>query len=244
MFHGTKPKIDHLRTIGCTAYVHVPPKSRSFKFSPSAKITRLIGYSESRKAYRVVDSAHKIFDARDITFNEFENLAGQKGFPGADAVVLGNYEEYIPVEIDDGTIPPTPPLTTPSELQDREYYQARLARMQANPPMWGSPDGLSSTPNTVYQPNITAPTTMPATSAPTNNTVEQGGEHNPHQQPSADPTSPTNLHNQELAIPPSPDISTPPEVDSSIRTQKNWQRQTLTQLPSFPSCRPNYHSKK
>jgi len=58
LFHGIKPKIDHLRTIGCTAYVHVPPKSRDFKFSPSAKITRLIGYSDSRKAYRVVDSSH------------------------------------------------------------------------------------------------------------------------------------------------------------------------------------------
>eukprot|EP00798_Chlamydomonas_sp_ICE-L_P022873 gene22873-biopygen31503 len=35
MFYGTKPKVDHLRIFGCTAYVHVPVKSREFKFAPS-----------------------------------------------------------------------------------------------------------------------------------------------------------------------------------------------------------------
>eukprot|EP00798_Chlamydomonas_sp_ICE-L_P010061 gene10061-biopygen7245 len=40
MFYGTKPNVDHLRIIGCTAYVQIPVKSRDFKFAPSAKITR------------------------------------------------------------------------------------------------------------------------------------------------------------------------------------------------------------
>eukprot|EP00798_Chlamydomonas_sp_ICE-L_P005173 gene5173-biopygen12229 len=31
MFYGTKPSVDHLRIIGCTAYVHIRVKSRNFK---------------------------------------------------------------------------------------------------------------------------------------------------------------------------------------------------------------------
>ena len=70
--------------------------------------------SHIRKAYIVVDSNHKIFDARDITFNEFENLAGQKGFPGPDAVILGMYEEDTPFEPDEEKISPSP---SPSEIK-------------------------------------------------------------------------------------------------------------------------------
>eukprot|EP00798_Chlamydomonas_sp_ICE-L_P029107 gene29107-biopygen32972 len=72
---------------------------------------------------------------RDITFNEFENLAGQKRFPGPDAVVLGNYEEDVPVELDDDMVPA--PVTTPSELREMELYNERKLRLQANPPQWG-----------------------------------------------------------------------------------------------------------
>jgi len=55
---------------------------------------------------------------------------------------------------------------------------------------------------------------MPAASAPTLNTIEQGAEHNP--QENADPPNPTLPPNQELATPPSPDISPPPEIDISL----------------------------
>eukprot|EP00798_Chlamydomonas_sp_ICE-L_P027502 gene27502-biopygen3352 len=123
MFHGVKPYIDHLITIGCTAYVHIPPKTRACKFSPSAKITWLIGYSMKRKAYRVVDSDHKIFDATHITFDEFENSGGKYGFPGPDAVVLGIYEEENPLEPDEDK---DPTLPSPTELKDMEVFQARL----------------------------------------------------------------------------------------------------------------------
>eukprot|EP00798_Chlamydomonas_sp_ICE-L_P022572 gene22572-biopygen31241 len=150
MFHGVKPKIDHLRTIGCTAYVHIPPKTRAWKFSPSVKITRLIGYSEKRKAYRVVDSDHKIFDDRDITFNEFENLAGKDGFPGPDAVVLGIHEEDTPLEPDEDN---DPTVLLLKELEDMEEHQARLLRHREAPPNWGSPSehDISHTPSTIQQ---------------------------------------------------------------------------------------------
>eukprot|EP00798_Chlamydomonas_sp_ICE-L_P009075 gene9075-biopygen8963 len=96
MFHGTKPKVDHLRTIGCTAYVLIPPKDRSFKLAPSAQLARLVRYSANRKAYRVVYPNHKIMEVRDISFNEAENLAEQKGFPGPDAQILGNHDDPAP----------------------------------------------------------------------------------------------------------------------------------------------------
>eukprot|EP00798_Chlamydomonas_sp_ICE-L_P017849 gene17849-biopygen26817 len=116
MFYGTKPSVDHLRIIGCTAYVHIPVKSRSL-FAPSAKITRLEGYSDSRKAYRVVDENQKIYDARDITFNEHENLAGLKGFPGPDDQDEISQPNDPPMESEPrhtNTIPPQP-YTPPME---------------------------------------------------------------------------------------------------------------------------------
>eukprot|EP00798_Chlamydomonas_sp_ICE-L_P002533 gene2533-biopygen3559 len=57
---------------------------------------RLIGYSDKRKAYKVVDTNNKIIDARDITFNESEKLAGLKDFPGPDTEILGDYQDDIP----------------------------------------------------------------------------------------------------------------------------------------------------
>eukprot|EP00798_Chlamydomonas_sp_ICE-L_P021525 gene21525-biopygen30232 len=135
MFYGTKPSVDHLRIIGCTAYVHIPVKSRSFNFAPSAKITRLVGYSDSRKAYREVDENHKIYDARDITFNEHENLAGLKGFPGPDDQDEISHPNDPPMESEPrhtNTIPPqpyTPPMEpipdiTPPDPQLRRSERA------------------------------------------------------------------------------------------------------------------------
>ena len=147
----------------------------------------------------MVDSSHNFFDARDITFNEFENLAGQKGFPGADAVVLGNYEDDIPIEIDeDDPTPPAPAIPTQSELIEREYILARQAKYQTNPQVWGLPDNLSSNPETVYQPTFTLPasTLTPAASTPHNQTVEQGDEHIP--QEVENPPNPPSPPHQEL----------------------------------------------
>eukprot|EP00798_Chlamydomonas_sp_ICE-L_P029062 gene29062-biopygen32929 len=158
MFYGTKPKVNHLRIIGCTAYVHIPVKSRYFKFAPSAKITRLIGYSDNRKAHRVVDENHKIFDARDITFNEHENLAGLKGFPGPDDIVQGEY------------VPSTP---TEPELEQRQDPPPQPFRHYPNKPtqVWGDISmehsfDTSLTPNTVQQeihinPQNSAPNQQP-----------------------------------------------------------------------------------
>ena len=178
MFHGVKPKIDHLRTIGCTAYVHIPPKTRKWKFAPSAKITRLVGYSDIRKAYRVVDSNHKIFDARDITFNETENLAGQKGFPGPDAVILGMHDEETPIEPDEDDTPP-------SELKEKAEYDARMVRYKKTQE-WGSPEDVdvSYMPSSMHQQGSIPPQNS---AQQPNNTVEQGNEHNPGQSQTAKP---------------------------------------------------------
>eukprot|EP00798_Chlamydomonas_sp_ICE-L_P014474 gene14474-biopygen23524 len=111
-----------------------------------------------------------------------------------DAVVLGNYEEDVPVESDDDMVPA--PVTTPSEIKEMDLFNERAVRLQANPPLWGSPSEFSFSPSIVYQPSI-----MPDTSSPTHNdTVEQGDEHNPPQQPLVDPTSPAPMQNQETVI--------------------------------------------
>ena len=51
-WHGTKPRVDHLRVFGCTAYAHIP-KSERGKFDSKARKCILLGYGSNTKGYRL-----------------------------------------------------------------------------------------------------------------------------------------------------------------------------------------------
>lgn len=69
-WHGVKPNVSHMRVSGCEAFMHVPKDERS-KLEPKALKCRFVGYSETQKAYRLLDTTtQKIRISRDVIFNE------------------------------------------------------------------------------------------------------------------------------------------------------------------------------
>src|SRR5271170_468109 len=65
-----KPNVDHLRIIGCTAYVHINKQLRTKLDAKSIKCI-LVGYGNDSKAYRVWNpKTDKIFYSRDVVFDE------------------------------------------------------------------------------------------------------------------------------------------------------------------------------
>ena len=69
-WHGAKPNVEHLRTFGCTVYVHVPDVKRKKLEAKSTKGV-FIGYPEGRKGYKVYfPETRKMSYSRDVKFLE------------------------------------------------------------------------------------------------------------------------------------------------------------------------------
>lgn len=67
MWHGSKPKLSHLRVFGSTAYVH--NKTRKTKFDDKSFKSILVGYEPN--GYKLYNTENnQFFIARDIIFNE------------------------------------------------------------------------------------------------------------------------------------------------------------------------------
>jgi hypothetical protein len=80
LLKGRPPRIDHLRSFGCLAYVYIPAETRS-KLAPSAVRCRLIGYGddddiEEIRGYKFVDESDISFIiySSDARFDETEPL--------------------------------------------------------------------------------------------------------------------------------------------------------------------------
>lgn len=72
-FYGYKPRVQHLRTFGSTAYVQVPKEKRAnAKLSPRSTRGVLVGYSFGTvKGYRIwMPKWNKVVISRDVIFNE------------------------------------------------------------------------------------------------------------------------------------------------------------------------------
>src|SRR5271169_1952510 len=70
LWHNNKPDVDHLRIIWSDAYAHVPKGKRS-KLAPKALKFKLIGYPETKKAYRLWNPIKECIEiSRDIIFDE------------------------------------------------------------------------------------------------------------------------------------------------------------------------------
>ena len=68
--YGKKPNVNHLRVIGCSAYMHAPKDERK-KLDPKAKKCTFLGYGTSRKVYHLYDWKTSCFiHSRDVIFNE------------------------------------------------------------------------------------------------------------------------------------------------------------------------------
>ncbi len=70
IFFKKKPSVEHLRVIGCRAYVHIPDCKRK-KLDPKAIPCWLVGYGEETKGWKLWDPvSRKIILSRDVTFDE------------------------------------------------------------------------------------------------------------------------------------------------------------------------------
>lgn len=70
LWNKKKPSVAHFRIFGCTVYFHVD-KSQRNKLQPKSRCGIFLGYSRSRKAYRIYDMEKCIVtESRDVQFLE------------------------------------------------------------------------------------------------------------------------------------------------------------------------------
>lgn len=70
-FKGEKPDLSHLRVFGCEAMAQIPKELRK-KWDPKSQKLLMMGYSETRKAYRLINPINKkIIFSRDVKFLEY-----------------------------------------------------------------------------------------------------------------------------------------------------------------------------
>ena len=72
LWTGKKPTLDHVRTFGSIAYMHVPQEKRT-KLEKKSKKMILVGYDGNSTNYRLFDiETKKIKISRNVLFNENE----------------------------------------------------------------------------------------------------------------------------------------------------------------------------
>lgn len=78
MWTGKTPTLDHIRTFGCDAYMHVPKELRN-KLAPKSKKLMLVGYDGNSTNYRLYDvETKKIKVSRNVSFNEGATITEEK----------------------------------------------------------------------------------------------------------------------------------------------------------------------
>ena len=131
-WHKIKPNLQHLRILGCTAYVHVPEEKR-IKLDSHTMEGQLIGYGGTNqwKVWIPDQGEHgKVVTSRDVVFDEgkSEKLAAE--IPAAEPVIFdeihvlpGPPDQYPtpPTTVRSTTPPPGPsPPPSPSESSDED----------------------------------------------------------------------------------------------------------------------------
>ena len=72
-WYGQKPRVEHLRVFGCTAFVHIPKDERG-KLDSKTRKCILLGYGSVQKGYRVFDHlTQKTSYSRNVKFDERES---------------------------------------------------------------------------------------------------------------------------------------------------------------------------
>ena len=72
-WYGQKPRVDHLRVFGSSAYTHIPKDERG-KLDSKTKKCILLGYGSVQKGYRVFDPiTQKISHSRNVKFDKRES---------------------------------------------------------------------------------------------------------------------------------------------------------------------------
>jgi len=131
-WYGRKPALDHLRILGCTAYVHVPAEKR-IKIDDRAEIGQLIGYGGANNQWKVwIPERETVVSSRDVKFDEKRSVAE---LPAPEPVI------YDTIQVTQG--PPDNYPTPPTTIQDSPPPPPPMSP-EAPHGFMGSPDGSES----------------------------------------------------------------------------------------------------
>ncbi|UYV81349.1 hypothetical protein LAZ67_20000875 [Cordylochernes scorpioides] len=101
-FSNRKPTVAHLKIFGCIAYYYVHKHKRG-KFQPTAKAGIFVGYSSTRKAWRLIDPENEnVIETRDVKF--LENKLGKEIL---NKNVSDDTQKYFLYNFPEETIPET-----------------------------------------------------------------------------------------------------------------------------------------
>ena len=90
-WYGKKPNVKHLRAFGCSAYIHVPKDERK-KLDPKSKKCVFLGYSTTRKGYRLYhQKTSSIIHSRDVIFDELTR--GHDSEEGRQHIPVENFQQ-------------------------------------------------------------------------------------------------------------------------------------------------------
>ena len=68
---GERPRLAHLRVVGCAAWSLILKQKRDSKVAPRARLCCFLGYASAQKAYKLWDPiARSVLISRDVTFDE------------------------------------------------------------------------------------------------------------------------------------------------------------------------------
>ena len=109
MIYGKKPRVDHLRILGCKAIVHIRKENRLALDVPG-KICKLIGYSQNSPTYRLFDG-HKIIESRDVDFDENSFQFSYSNIQSKDE---GDQSYFIPLDYSE----PTPEINPSVAIEE------------------------------------------------------------------------------------------------------------------------------
>ena len=102
LWWSKKPKISHLRIVGCTCYVHIPKQRRPNKLDRKAQKGILVGY-DGDDGYRIFDKENlKLWRSRDVSFEEVPLL--DKNEPNFE--IPGTIKKSYELPTTTATIPP------------------------------------------------------------------------------------------------------------------------------------------
>jgi Reverse transcriptase (RNA-dependent DNA polymerase)/Pol polyprotein, beta-barrel domain/gag-polypeptide of LTR copia-type/GAG-pre-integrase domain len=181
-YFGQKPTLSLLRVFGCKAHVQIPAKLRD-KLGARSMECIYLGYSESKKAYRVYNRQSKrFFESRDVIFDEgtgvtehVEIEVGSLVEGGENNVHTDNDQKMNPGNkvmdspaLKSSTTTPPSQLSTHS-LPNKEPVLRRSGRTVIKPLRDDENPKLTLT-------SYNRPNSMPKSSSPTD-TVSVGDEH-------------------------------------------------------------------
>ena len=101
VWHGKKPKLNHLRVLGSDTYAHVPCDERA-KFDSKTRKCIMVGYGNVTKGYRLYHATQgKIFYSRELQFNERVKHQSEGAQVKSDYQLIADFPEAPEVDMSD-----------------------------------------------------------------------------------------------------------------------------------------------